>query len=426
MVRTRWLSRKGSGRVRGLRVISTVAAAALLVAACSPAGGNQSGSSGTGAPAKASEVRLGVILPLTGATAQNGNNARKGTELAAELINQAGGIKSMGGATIKLDVVDSTSDATEAANKATQFLTQGTPPLAIMGAYASGLTVTVAQVTERQRVPLLTTAFSDELTSKGYKFLFQLPAKASVVGQAQMQYAVDIAKSAGVDLKRAAVVYANNAYGQSQAKGLLDQANSMKLEVVLEESYAETITDAGPVAQKILASNPDAIFSVAYVTDGVLLMRALRAAGSTIPVIGGVGGYITPDFKNSLGDLVNGVLSVDTSDPDKYGDFGKAYEAKYNELTPQEAHDSAAAVYVFAQALENKPTTDPRALADELHSGTYDLGAAGSMPGGKVKFDETGANTFAKPLMVQWQEGRLVGVWPPDLVSKKPIWQATH
>jgi branched-chain amino acid transport system substrate-binding protein len=371
-------------------------------------------------------VRLGVILPLTGATAQNGNNARKGTELAAELINQAGGIKSMGGATIKLDVVDSTSDATEAANKATQFLTQGTPPLAIMGAYASGLTVTVAQVTERQRVPLLTTAFSDELTSKGYKFLFQLPAKASVVGQAQMQYAVDIAKSAGVDLKRAAVVYANNAYGQSQAKGLLDQANSMKLEVVLEESYAETITDAGPVAQKILASNPDAIFSVAYVTDGVLLMRALRAAGSTIPVIGGVGGYITPDFKNSLGDLVNGVLSVDTSDPDKYGDFGKAYEAKYNELTPQEAHDSAAAVYVFAQALENKPTTDPRALADELHSGTYDLGAAGSMPGGKVKFDETGANTFAKPLMVQWQEGRLVGVWPPDLVSKKPIWQATH
>ena len=426
MVRTRWLSRKNSGRVRGLGLMSTVAAAALLVAACSPGGGTQSGSSGAGAPAKASEVRLGVILPLTGATAQNGNNARKGTELAAELINQAGGIKSMGGATIKLDVVDSTSDATEAANKATQFLTQGTPPLAIMGAYASGLTVTVAQVTERQRVPLLTTAFSDELTSKGYKFLFQLPAKASVVGQAQMQYAVDIAKSAGVDLKRAAVVYANNAYGQSQAKGLLDQANSMKLEVVLEESYAETITDAGPVAQKILASNPDAIFSVAYVTDGVLLMRALRAAGSTIPVIGGVGGYITPDFKNSLGDLVNGVLSVDTSDPDKYGDFGKAYEAKYNELTPQEAHDSAAAVYVFAQALENKPTTDPRALADELHSGTYDLGAAGSMPGGKVKFDETGANTFAKPLMVQWQEGRLVGVWPPDLVSKKPIWQATH
>ena len=199
----------------------------------------------------------------------------------------------------------------------------------------------------------------------------------------------------------------------------------MGLEVVLDESYAETITDAGPVAQKILAAHPDAIFSVAYVTDGVLLMRALRSAGSTLPVIGGVGGYITPDFKTSLGDLVDGVLSVDTSDPDKYGDFGKAYEAKYNELTPQEAHDSAAAVYVFAQALENKPTTDPKALADELHSGTYDQGAAGSMPGGKVKFHDSGANTFAKPLMVQWQQGRLVGVWPADLVSNKPIWQ-TH
>ncbi len=371
-------------------------------------------------------MRLGVILPLTGATAQNGNNSRKGIELAAELINQAGGIKSMGGAKIKLDIVDSTSDATEAANKATQFLSQGTPPLAIIGAYASGLTLTVVQVTERQRVPLLTTSFSDDLTSKGYKYLFQLPAKASVVGQAQMQYAADIAKAAGTELKRVAIVYANNAYGESQAKGLADQASSMKLDIVLNESYSPTITDAGPVAQKILAAKPDAIFSVAYVTDGVLLMRALRAAGSNTPVIGGVGGYITQDFKNALGDQLNGVLSIDTSDPDKYGDFGKAYEAKYKELTPQEAHDNAAAVYAIAQALENKPTTDREVLAEELRSGTFDLGAAGSMPGGKVKFDATGANTYAKPLMVQWQNGQLVGVWPAGITSHKPIWQAAH
>jgi branched-chain amino acid transport system substrate-binding protein len=406
-----------AGRRRVLSVIA-MAAGATMLAACGGAGG--SGSSKDAKNVK--EVTLGVILPLTGSTAQNGNNSRKGIELAADLINAAGGIKSMNGAKIKLDIADATSDPAKAASAATKFVSKGEPPLAIVGAYASGLTVTVAQVTERRKVPLLTTAFSDDLTKKGYKYLFQLPAKASAVGAAQMQYAVDIAAQSGQKIQRAAIVYANNAYGESQAKGLQSQAQKLGLDIALFESYSPTLSDAGPVAQKVLAAKPDAIFSVAYVTDGILLTRALRSRGSTIPVIGGVGGYITPDFKKSLGDQVNGVLSVDTSDPDKYGDIAKAYMDKYGELMPQEAHDNAAAVYVFAQALEAKPTTDSETLVKTLRSETFDQGAAGSMPGGKVKFDETGANTFAKPLMVQWQQGNLVGVWPADITEHKPIW----
>ena len=410
------------GARRGRRLLSLAALTAVvtLLAACGGGGGPASSGNAT----NATEVRLGVILPLTGSTAQNGNNSRQGIELAADLINKAGGIKSMNGAKIKLDIADATSDPAKAASAATDFVSKGEPPLAIVGAYASGLTVTVAQVTERRQVPLLTTAFSDELTTKGYKYLFQLPAKASAVGGAQMAYAIDIAKASGKDIKRAVIVYANNAYGESQAKGLQAQAQQSGVEVALFESYSPTISDAGPVAEKVLAAKPDAIFSVAYVTDGVLLSRALRSRGSTVPVVGGVGGYITPDFKKSLGDQVNGVLSIDTSDPDKYGDIGKAYEQKYGEPMPQEAHDNAAAVYVFAQALEKKPTTDSKEMAKTLGSEVFDAGAAGSMPGGKVKFDATGANAFAKPLMVQWQQGQLVGVWPPDITANKPVWNA--
>jgi branched-chain amino acid transport system substrate-binding protein len=406
-------------RPRALRTVAILATGITVLAACGGGGGT---SSGGGNATNVKEVHLGVILPLTGSTAQNGNNSRQGIELAADLINKAGGIKSMGGAQIKLDVADSTSDPAQAATKATQFLSQGTPPLAIIGAYASGLTTTVAQVTERKRVPLLSTAFADELTTKGYQNFFQLPAKATVVGAAQMQYAKEIAEANGTTIRNAAIVYANNAYGETQAKGLQDEAKKDGINVSLVESYAPDISDAGPVASKIVGAQPDAIFSVAYVTDGVLLMRALKAAGNTAPVIGGVGGYITPDFKKSLGDQVDGVLSVDTSDPDQYGDIGKAYQDKYGELMPQEAHDNAAAVYVFAEALENKPTTDSATLSQELRAGTFSQGAAGSMPGGKVKFDDTGANEFAKPLMVQWQGGNLVGVWPAELTANKPSW----
>ncbi|MGB3413193.1 MAG: ABC transporter substrate-binding protein [Microbacteriaceae bacterium] len=375
-------------------------------------------------PGAVETIKIGAILPLTGATAQNGNNSLRGIELAIEQINEAGGIKSMGGAKFELSSADATSDAATAANAATEFLSKGDKPLAIVGAYASGLTTTVARVTERAKIPLLSTSFSDELTQQGYKYFFQLPAPASKMGTAQMKYAIEIADAAGKKIDKVAIVYANNAYGESQGVALKAQAEAAGKQVVLYEGYAPTIVDAGPIVQKITSSGADAVFSIAYVSDGVLLMRALKQSGSTIPIFGGTGGYITPDFVKALGAGVDGLFSVTTSNPDGYGDIGAAYLKKYGEFMPQEAHDNAAAVYVIAEALEMKPTTDPEVLKETLHSNVFSMGAAGQMPNGKVEFDETGANHFGSPLMVQWQNQNLVGVWPKDIVKGAPVWDA--
>jgi branched-chain amino acid transport system substrate-binding protein len=139
-------------------------------------------------------------------------------------------------------------------------------------------------------------------------------------------------------------------------------------------------------------------------------------------MFGGTGGYVTPDFVKALGTAVNGVFSITTSNPDDYGAIGEAYQKKYGVFMPQEAHDNAAAVFVIAQALEEHPTTDPVALANIIHHGKFTLGAAASMPGGVVEFNESGVNIHAEPMMVQWQNSKLVGVWPEKLVKGKPQW----
>ncbi|HEX7386727.1 MAG TPA: ABC transporter substrate-binding protein [Castellaniella sp.] len=377
----------------------------------------------TGSSAKhVSDITIGTILPLTGATAQNGENSLRGIRLAVEEINQAGGIKSMGGAKLKLTVADATSDPAKAASAAINFLSKSEKPLAMVGAYASGLTETIARVTERARIPLLSTSFADTLTQQGYKFFFQIPAAASKMGTAQFRYASEVAKANNSSLKKIAIVYANNAYGASQAAALKKQAESSGVQVALYAGYSPDITDANPIVAKIQASGADSIFSIAYVTDGVLLMRALKSSGSTLAMFGGTGGYVTPDFLKVLGSAVNGVFSITTSNPDDYGAIGEAYQKKYGQFMPQEAHDNAAAVFIIAQALEEHPTTNPVALAQTLHSGKYTLGAASSMPGGSVEFNASGVNIHAEPLMVQWQDGKLVGVWPASLVKGKPQW----
>jgi branched-chain amino acid transport system substrate-binding protein len=191
---------------------------------------------------------------------------------------------------------------------------------------------------------------------------------------------------------------------------------------MLFEPYEATIADATPLARKITGADPDILFAVSYTTDGVQLVRALGASGSDVPIVGGVGGFITPDFGNAIGSRANGIFSVTTSAPNEYGDIGERYKEKYGTFMPQEAHDNAAALSVIAQALEATPTTDPTELAKTLHSQDFDEGIAAQMPGGHVTFDEAGSNVVIEPLMVQWQDGRLVSVWPEELAEYKPRW----
>jgi branched-chain amino acid transport system substrate-binding protein len=402
-------------------VAALVATVGLTSCAGAPEGGGE-------APGGAKTIQLGAILPLTGANAQNGNNSLQGLELAIEEINEQGGIKSMGGAKLELNSVDSTSDPARAANAATQFLGGGEEPLAMFGAFASGLTETVARVTERSKIPLLSTSFSSELTEQGYEYFFQVAPSTLKMGNAQLDYALEIAKAKGEEINKVAIVFANNAFGVAQAESLREQATASGKEVVLFEGYSPTITDAGPIASKVMSANADAIFSIAYVTDGVLLTRSLNSLGNTAPFFGGSGGYTTPDFSKAIGAEANGVFSVNISNPDEYGDFGEKYNKMYDvPFASPEAHMSAASVYIVAQALEDNPTTDPAVLAKALHSGTtFNMGVAAQLPGGGAKFNEKGVNLLSAPLMVQYLEGDLVGVWPEDLVDGTPNWPTNN
>ena len=122
-----------------------------------------------------------MILPLSGANAQFGINSRQGLELAADEINAAGGIKALGGVRLKLVVADSTSQPTTAATVAQRLITQNRC-VALIGAYASSLTLAVSEVTERRGIALLTMSFSDVLTERGYK---HIPGRLQGIGAGQ-------------------------------------------------------------------------------------------------------------------------------------------------------------------------------------------------------------------------------------------------
>ncbi|MEW6123659.1 MAG: ABC transporter substrate-binding protein [Pseudomonadota bacterium] len=373
-------------------------------------------------PVRAAEdVVVGVIQPLSGPNAQFGIGAQRGTELAAEMINAAGGIKSLGGAKIKLVAADVPTPNTAAST--TQRLISQNGVSAVVGAFVSSTTLAASEVTERAQIPLVTFAFADQITGRGYDYIFQVSPKGTVFGEAQFDYATAIAKKAGEKIDKVAILYEDTAYGTAQAKGLRDAAKKAGVEIVLDEAYPLGITDVSPLVNKLRASGAQIAFPVSYLNDSLLIIRALRQQQIDMPVIGGAAGYIIPDFKKGLGDYAEGVLSVAAASGDLIPELAQKYKEKYGSFITHEAIIHAAALDAVAQAMEKAKSSDPQKVRDALATLDTCTGLAEGVPGGCIKFDKTGLNTSAFPVFVQWRGAEPVTVYPPQAAKADPIWR---
>ena len=126
------------------------------------------------------DVKVALIVPLSGAWARNGELQRKGAEMAIDDINASGGIKALGGAKMRLVVAD-TGDSVEKAKNAIQRLLSQEPSLiGGSGAFLSSLTLAVTEVSERAELPWLSLSYSDQITNRGFKYVFQTSPIASV------------------------------------------------------------------------------------------------------------------------------------------------------------------------------------------------------------------------------------------------------
>ena len=364
-------------------------------------------------------INVGVILPLSGVNAQFGISSRQGIELVADEINASGGIKGLGGAKINLVIADSTSAPANAATVAQRMIAEN-DCCAILGALASALTLAIQEVTERRRVPLLTMSYSDQITGRGFKNVFQVTSKGSAIGKAQFNYAMEL-EGGKSKVSKIALVYEDTAYGTSTANGLREAAKAAGVELVMDEAYPLGITDVTPLINKLRNSRAQIIFPVSYLNDSLLIVRALRQQKINIPIVGGSAGYVIPDFVQALGDYADGVLSICSANYDLDTPMTDRYRKRYNSLMVHEALEHAVAMDVLVQAINIAKSAKSEDISRSLRGTTFTEGWAKAMTNGKVQFDDSGLNIHADPVMVQWQNRELVTVWPQKYAKGKLI-----
>jgi branched-chain amino acid transport system substrate-binding protein len=371
--------------------------------------------------AQRATVNIGVIQPLSGANAQFGINSRNGIELVADEINAAGGIKSLGGAKINLVVSDATSNPTTASTVAQRLIAQN-ELTAILGAFASSLTLAISEVTGRADIPFLTQSYADEITGRGLESVFQVTPKASVIGRAQVNYTLAIAEAAGSKIEKIAIMYEDTAYGIAQSRGLRRAAKDANIEVVMDEAYPLGITDATPLISKLRASGAQAVFPASYLNDSLFIVRTMRQQRLAIPVIGGAGGYVIPDFEKGLDEFADEVLSISPTNYDLAPALTDRFRKRFGYFMVHEAIEQAVALDVLVQAIERAKSAKLKAVTKALHGVRFEGGWTKAMPGGAVQFDQTGLNTLSVLIMVQWRNKELVTIWPKDFAKASPVW----
>jgi branched-chain amino acid transport system substrate-binding protein len=358
----------------------------------------------------AEPVNIGALYPTTGNFAQIGQGCVNAAKLAVQMVNDAGGIKSLGGAPLNLIVSDVQSDTTVTRTETDRLIT-GYKLSAIHGCFASALTLIASEVAERAKMPLLTGSSSDQL-NKDRHYTFTPFCRASQFALAQLQMSKLVSETPKV-----AVVFENTAFGTSTSNGLREQAPGQGVEIVMFEPYSAGLTDAGPLINKVKASGANMLFPVSYLNDLILIIRAIKQNGLEIAINGGSGGFVIPDFYKNVGPVAEGLLGVAHWNHDVSADAQKVnevYKKQYGEFLFEYAGGLVAQTFMIADALERAASTDPQKVRDALATLDVSSGYAAMGPGGKVKLAPGGKNIYAHPVGVQWQHADLATVFPKE------------
>ncbi|HAL16136.1 MAG TPA: hypothetical protein DCP32_05105 [Anaerolineaceae bacterium] len=403
----------------------------LLAGACTPA--TPEAPAAPTAKALPDEIVVGVVQPLTGSFAVFGKEGQIGAELAIKHINEAGGIKSMGGKKLRI-VVEDAGGTADSAKLATESMISKNRPVAILGEYISRFVMAASEVTDREKVILIADALVPQVTQMGRQYLFRPGPTATNHGAMAYQFVKETAAAAGVEVKTLAILNEDSANGRANSLGATEAALKDKVSIVTTLEYPYDITDATQIVQQLEKANPDVIIHTPYFNDAIVFGKAFKETGYYPKFIAGAGacGYVDPASIAALGDAAEGISMTFSYNPAKDTPQNKKfvgeYKATYGYIPTEGAGMNYYDAMVLYEALEYSGTNFPddplnpdnlRAsfLALDLTSGP----AVETYPGNQIKFDATGQNLFPGVVVLQVQNGQPVVVYPPDDAEAKPV-----
>jgi branched-chain amino acid transport system substrate-binding protein len=384
---------------------------------------------GAGMAQPAKEVKVGNLLPFSGGLADQSEAMRLGFDFALEEINAAGGVKSLGGAKLRMLYADTKANAEVAAAETERLILREKADI-LIGAYRSADTLTATTIAEKYKMPiLLPNGIADNIVERGYKYLFRNSPHASWFARDLIRMVVDNGDRTGVKVRTMAVINENSAFGQSLAKYVVEYAEKAGIKIVLHEPYAFDAPDLTPVLLKVAAAKPDALCALSYQPDAIQIANIVAERRMDFKVLlGGSAGWGSERLVKAVGAKVNYWLIMEVWGDDlnvpHVKEVSAAFEQKKGRKMDAQIAGAYAIMYILHDIVERAGSLDREALRRAATETNIAKGRALILPQEKVTFGPNGQNPQAMWIGLQYLDGKLKTVWPSQFVMPgvKPVW----
>lgn len=373
-----------------------------------------------GAAAAQETVTFGASVQLTGPTANTGRYYRDGYQFTIDKLNASGGVE-IGGKRyqLALKLLDNQSDVNLSVRQYVQLITDDKVNF-LLGPFASNFALADSSIAEKYEVPMIQGGgASDEIFGRGYKYVFGTLAPAT-------QYfasTIDAMKQLKPEPKKVALLFADDSFDVSVAKGTRELLKKDGFDVVLDERYTTNTSDFSSLLSKVKSVGPDAILVAGHETEILNFIREAKSLDVSPKMYSFTVGVPSADFRSALGKDANYAFGMSQWLPnaklkDKYfGDaaaFAKAWQAKFGYEPDYHCASAVADVEAFVAALSKAGTLDPKKVRDAI------AGLDFESLYGHIRFSQNGQINLPQT-MIQVLNGEVVAIYDTKFV-RKPVY----
>ena len=363
--------------------------AALMLAACAaPPAAPAPAAAPTQAPAAAAPTqapqpaakpdvyKVGFINHLTGDAAAYGQSMKKGTELALDVLNGAGGI---GGTKVEVIYED---DRLNAADAQTAFLklTQSDNVPVIMGSSSSSISLSICPKAQENKIVQISSVSTAPSLKDCGKYFFSAMASDTAQGPEW----VKVAEALGA--KEAAVMYINNDYGIGVKDTFVKAFEAAGGKVLIAQPFELGGKDFRTEVLKVKATNPKVTFIVDHVAEGSIVIKQAKELGMDTQWVTDVS-MVAKEVTDLAGAAAEGAMGLragSTQTPE-YKAFHDAFVKKFNEEPTIWSDFAYDTMMLVAKAIEKGGYT-----SDGIQKALFDVAETYVGPSGAKKFDQYG------------------------------------
>jgi len=348
----------------------------------------------------AKTVVVAVQAPITGPWAFEGQMAVQSCKVAAELINQKGGI--LGGRMIEIQEFDDSGTPKDGALAAMKIVSNK-DIVAAVSTYGSPTVEASSNIFEKRK--MINIAYGATflgLSQKNRQFFFRTCGRDDAQGIFFADYV-----PREFNVKRIAMVHNNTTFAigvaEETMKALKPKIDSGEVKIVFYDAVNPEDRDFTPILTKLRESKPDVFYYTGHYPEGALIARQSVDIGLKCLFVGS-NAVINDDFVKIAGlDVAKGWLMTQEPMPAELPyaeskEFLDAYKKKYGEIpsSPWPIY-AADAVNIIAHAVNTTGSTDPDVLEDYLHN------KANGVPGvtGPIGFTDQGDREGVPYLMYE-------------------------